>query len=97
MFSDTELRDATRPHTTDRLWIWQALCAGLFLVWIITLSFAYFKAQLVEGQYLLAIKGDLVQAVQSLAQSQQQVNQRLQALEKGKSSGPSQPEGTSGN
>ena len=87
MCSDRELQEATRHHTTARLWVWQALAAGLLLVWVLTLSFAYFKAQLIEGQYLMVIKQDLAQAVQQLAQTQQQLHQRVQALEKAPAKG----------
>lgn len=61
--------------------IWQAICAGLFVVWLLSFSFQHFSSRLLESQYLSVIRQDLVAAVQQLAREQQHLTQRLQALE----------------
>jgi hypothetical protein len=83
MFTEPEMiRGEVSTALTDRrVWIWQGIAAALLVIWLLTLTLAHFKDQIVEGQYLAVIRQDLVGAVQQLAQQQQTLSQRLQALE----------------
>jgi hypothetical protein len=60
---------------------WQAYCGALLVLWVFTVAFFWFRGSLIEGQYFVALRGDLLAAVQQLAQQQQSLAQRLQALE----------------
>lgn len=64
--------------------LWQAISAALVVLWVFTTAFFWMRSSLIEGQYLAVIRGDLLSAVQQLAQSQQSLAQRLQALEAAK-------------
>jgi hypothetical protein len=60
---------------------WQTYCGALLVLWLFTLAFFTFRGAVIEGQYFIALRGDLLAAVQQLAQQQQSLAQRLQALE----------------
>jgi hypothetical protein len=76
---------STIEYTSDkRLMIWQGVSAALAVLWIFTFAFMYFGSQLTTWQSLGVLKGELVSAMQTLAQQQQTFNQRLQTLEQAK-------------
>ena len=73
---------STIEHTSDkRLFMWQGISAALFVLWVFTFAFMYFGSQLASWQSLGVLKSELVSALQQLAQQQQSLGQRLQALE----------------
>jgi hypothetical protein len=59
--------------------LWQAISAGLFLLWVLSFAWWSFRAELSQGQWLHMFRDDVVKSVQELAR-------RVQALEQQRSS-----------
>jgi Tfp pilus assembly protein PilN len=79
--------------TSERGWTWLpwVVAAALFVLWVSTITVWHLKDQLTEAAFLSDTRRDLLQAMQTVGQSLQQLNkeqqalaQRLQALEAAK-------------
>jgi hypothetical protein len=80
---DTILSTIEAP-SDHRLLIWQGLTAALFALWVFTFAFFFFSTQLTTWQSLGVLRGELVSAMQQLAQQQQTLSQKVHVLEQAK-------------
>jgi len=95
--TDDRLMTGTRldvPHEPWRSWLPWALCAALFVLWLMTIGAWHFKDQITEAAFLGDTRRDLWQAMQQVGQSlqtlqkeQQSLGQRLSAVESPKPKG----------
>jgi hypothetical protein len=64
--------------------LWQAISAALFLLWVLSFAWWSFRSELSQTQWLAMFRDDVVKSLQQVAQQQQDVSRRVQALEAAK-------------